>query len=145
MRKYVTIITRETHVSGNKKHGTIYPAFSRISVPAKISEGENITETIIRKCTIEDGTFSSASRSAVYTGQHTNIQPTGKHTVEKYVDGVVITSYSPYIMFHGYSRNKYGGRAFKGRLNCDTRKIERPIHRGEKVFWTDFNPSNYID
>lgn len=145
MRKYVTIITRETHVSGNKKHGTIYPAFSHISVPSHISEGENITETIIRKCTIEDGTFSFASRSAGYTGQHTDIQPTGKHTIEKHPDGEIVTSDSPYIIFNGYSRNKYGGRTFKGRLNCDTGRIERPIHRGEKVFWTDFNPSNYID
>jgi hypothetical protein len=144
---YEVVVKVEDHVSGNKSHGAIYPAFSR-SVPQikRIEEiGEDIQEVSYNVLSIQDGTFLRASRIAGYTGQHTDLDI--PKTAEYLYGGELITwkQKSPYINGSLFSRNKYGSTVRKFRLNMESRKLEHSIRRGEKVSWISFQPANYLD
>lgn len=144
MKTYKIYCKQEDNVSGNKSHGTIYPAFSRHfsrrPLFELLSDGENTNVTIIDKITIEDGTFEKASNSIGYTGQHTNVD---SHNI---CNGIItVHGDDPYVYGNIYSRNRYGGRTVLWRLDCESRKLERPITRNKNTTWHEFNPSEYID
>ena len=137
MRTYEILVEEKNQVSGNRRHGAIYPMFTRMPRMSKTSGGENIIETIIDKITVEDGTFTQASRRIGYTGQHT--------TLTAKIENGIIKTESPYIEGELFSRNKYGQTSRKFRLNLETRTLQRPIAKNGVIRWYDFSPSRYID
>jgi hypothetical protein len=151
MVAYLLNLSYESHVSGNRKHGTIYPNFSAIVPSLKITEGENLSAQQELRITCEDGRFTKANNRIGYTGQHTDLYE--DYTVQ---DRQIIllnplngksqhATISSYLYVKIYTRNKYGGKLSFCRLDLETRKIQRPIVRNGVCKWYDFDPSNYID
>jgi hypothetical protein len=136
MKTYEIMVEEQNNVSGNRKHGAIYPMFTTMPRIEKIGDGENINVTVIDKITIEDGQFSSSGRFG-YLGQHCNLDA-------KIENGMIVTR-SPYITGMLFSRNKYGATKREFRLNLETRCLEHPMTRNGVKKWYKFSPSNYID
>jgi len=138
--KTITIISRESNVAGNSRHGTIYPMFSSwAKYDTLVSrDSENVEREICKKVTIEDGRFKLVSKRKGYTGQHTNLYLDEKMTVPVRENELINVQY---IYGSIYSRNAYGGRTASFRLDCINGTTQ--YKRGEE--WYNFKPSNYID
>jgi len=149
MITYRVLVERENNVSGNRRHGTIYPGFSRIKPPAHLSSGENIVSEQLLKITIEDGKFKQASKSIGYTGQHTDLyidfDDTKNRPTNETGKSEIVLKNACYIYGTIYRRNKYGSTDCAFRLDCETMSIQRPIKKGDTVRWYTFKPTQNID
>lgn len=153
MKEYIVNIETNNSSAGRRSHSVIYPMFSRIIPPIKISSGENIKAEQELKITIMDGKFQQASKKIGYTGQHTDlynnfkINEVGEIIMESPLtnDRIKRNDNNPFVYGKIYSRNKYGGKLAFFRMDLETIKLQRPIKRNSKITWHNFNPSNYID
>ncbi len=140
----MVVLSVETRnaVAGNRRHGAIYPMVSAVRANAVGEKGEDIEPVYYRKITIEDGTFSQASRRIGYTGQHTDLQLPA--TAREVADGVYELR-ADVLDGSLYSRNKYGATKRAFRLDLVRGVLQRPIIRNGRTTWHDFTPSQYLD
>jgi hypothetical protein len=139
--KIKLFVETENNVSGSRRHGVIYPAFSSWTNVEKLEsiDPENMENVLYRKITIEDGKFQNAyskkhaSDKYSYMGQHTNLHVKLQNGINENAPKVVYGNI--------FSRTKYGGQKREFRLDTERAKIQ--IQR--KNNWCDFLPKQNLD